>query len=188
MEKSIIYFPEPGPVNTQKTLKAALDRAAESDIRDIVIATSSGATGLELARTAAGNNFNLLGVTLAAGRWAAYQPPDRKILAEAEDLGMRFHTATHVLMGNVGLAVKDTLGGVVPGELIARSLYLVCQGLKVAVEISLMAADAGLIPMDRELIAIAGSDHGADTAAVIGPAYSNTIFDLKVREIIAMPR
>ncbi|MEM2970188.1 MAG: hypothetical protein QXR63_04550 [Candidatus Bathyarchaeia archaeon] len=60
--------------------------------------------------------------------------------------------------------------------------------MKVAVEIVLMAADAGLIPVDKEVIAIAGTGTGADTAIVVQPAYSRKFLDLKIKEIIAKPR
>jgi hypothetical protein len=56
------------------------------------------------------------------------------------------------------------------------------------VEIVLMAADAGLIPMDREVVAIAGTDGGADTALVVDPAYPRRMLDLKIKEVIAKPR
>ena len=62
------------------------------------------------------------------------------------------------------------------------------QGMKVVVEITAMAADAGAVPVDRDVIAIAGSGRGADTAVVIKPAYSHNLFDVVVREIIAKPR
>ena len=51
-----------------------------------------------------------------------------------------------------------------------------------------MAADAGAIPVDKDVVAVAGSGRGADTAVVIKPAYSHTLFDMYVREIIAKPR
>ena len=51
-----------------------------------------------------------------------------------------------------------------------------------------MAADAGLIPVDRDVIAVAGSSGGADTALLIKPANASRFFDLKIREIIAKPR
>jgi len=51
-----------------------------------------------------------------------------------------------------------------------------------------MASDAGLIPVDRDVIAIAGTSSGADTALVIRPANSSNFFDLKIKEIIAKPR
>ena len=60
--------------------------------------------------------------------------------------------------------------------------------MKVAVEITLMAADAGLLDVSEEAIAIAGTDEGADTAIVIKPAYSRKFNELKIREILAKPR
>jgi hypothetical protein len=62
------------------------------------------------------------------------------------------------------------------------------EGTKVCVEVTLMAADAGLIPVDRDIIAIGGTGRGADTALRIYPANSAKFFDLKIREIIAKPR
>jgi len=72
-------------------------------------------------------------------------------------------------------------------ELIAHTLYCFSQGMKVAVEIAVMAADANLISPKEEVIAIGGTGQGADTAIVVKPAYSTNFFDLKIREIIAMP-
>jgi len=51
-----------------------------------------------------------------------------------------------------------------------------------------MAADAGMIPVNKDVICIAGSRKGADTAVVLKPANSTRIFDLTIREIIAKPR
>ena len=51
-----------------------------------------------------------------------------------------------------------------------------------------MVADAGLIPIDRDIIAIAGSSSGADTALLIKPANASRFFDLKIKEIIAKPK
>lgn len=51
-----------------------------------------------------------------------------------------------------------------------------------------MAADSGDIPTNNDVIAIAGSGRGADTAIVLIPANSNNFFDLHIKEIICMPR
>jgi hypothetical protein len=61
------------------------------------------------------------------------------------------------------------------------------EGTKVCVEITLMAADAGLIPVDGDVVAIAGTGRGADTALRIQPVNTSRFFDLKIREIIAKP-
>jgi hypothetical protein len=62
------------------------------------------------------------------------------------------------------------------------------QGMKVVIEISVMAADAGLVRTDEDIIAIGGSGRGADTAVVLRPVNSNDFFDLKVKEILCKPR
>ena len=42
--------------------------------------------------------------------------------------------------------------------------------------------------MDQEVIAIAGTDEGADTAIVCWPAYPRTFHKLEIREVLAKPR
>jgi hypothetical protein len=50
-----------------------------------------------------------------------------------------------------------------------------------------MAADAGVIPTDTDVLVVAGSGRGADTAVVLRPTNSHRIFDMIIREIIAKP-
>ena len=61
-------------------------------------------------------------------------------------------------------------------------------GIKVCVEISIMLADAGLVPVGDEIIAIGGRAQGADSAVVLTPVNMTKVFDLRLHEIIAMPR
>jgi hypothetical protein len=61
------------------------------------------------------------------------------------------------------------------------------QGMKVVVEIVAMAADAGVIPVNKDVIAIAGSGRGADTAIVVQAANTHRLFDTVIKEIIAKP-
>lgn len=88
----------------------------------------------------------------------------------------------------IDTAITEKFGGLPPTELIARTLYLFSQVIKVAVEIAVMAADAGHLSDKEEIIAIAGTNTGADTAVVLRPAYSHNFFNLKIREVIAKPR
>ena len=55
-KKSIIYFSEPGEDNTDETLKAAIERADELLIRDVVVASTRGETGLKVVKTFKGYN------------------------------------------------------------------------------------------------------------------------------------
>lgn len=73
-------------------------------------------------------------------------------------------------------------------EIIAHVLRLFGAGVKVACECACMAADAGLIRTDREVIALGGNGGGADTAVVLLPGNTHRFFDTRVREIICKPR
>jgi hypothetical protein len=51
-----------------------------------------------------------------------------------------------------------------------------------------MAADAGLIRAGEEVIAIAGTGKGLDTAVVLKASNTHTFFDTRIQEIICKPR
>jgi uncharacterized protein len=70
---------------------------------------------------------------------------------------------------------------------IADTLRMFGQGVKVAVEIVAMASDANLLPV-ADVIAVAGTGRGADTCILVAANSSNLFFDIKVREILAKPR
>ncbi len=188
MEITTVYFVEAGPQNTPATLCLAHSRAQELGISQVVLATNTGQTALEAAEAFVGSGIRLTAVTLHAGRWSIYSPPDPEKVHLAKEAGVQFLTATHALAGNVERAIRDKFGGLPPVEVVAQTLYLFSQGAKVAVEVTVMAADAGLIPVDGEIIALGGTRRGADTALVLKPAFSNTFFDLRIREIICKPR
>jgi len=57
----------------------------------------------------------------------------------------------------------------------------------VACSITMMAADAGLVRTDEDVISIAGTRYGADTAIVVQPSNSHRFYNLKVKEIICKP-
>lgn len=188
VEEKIVYFERGGPQNTQATLRLARERAEQLGIEHVVLPTNTGQTAVEAAEVFAGSRVKLIAVTLHAGRWAVYTPPDAEKVSAARDAGVQIITATHALMGNVERAIRDRFGGLPPVELISYVLYLFSQGTKVAVEVAVMAADAGVIPVDKEIIALGGTDRGVDTALVLKPSFSSTFFDLKVREILCKPR
>jgi hypothetical protein len=187
MEKKILYFEEPGPQNTEATIEAARRRASELGIRNIVVATTHGRTGLKVAE-AFGPAFNIVAVTICQGYqdegWTM-NPHEREALKAK---GVKVFTGLHALGDDVNAALAEKLGGNAYNAVVAHTLYRFCQGMKVCVEIVLMAADAGLIPIDEEVIAIAGTGEGADTAIVVKPSYPRKFLDLQIKEIIAKPR
>jgi len=188
IKREMLLFEKGGKENTQATLEACRERAVELGIKDIVLATSTGETAVQAAQVFAGTDVGIIGVTLHAGLWEKYTGIDRAKVEMAEAKGVRFLTGTHTLMGNVESAIRQKFGGVPPVEIIAHTYYTFSQGMKVAVEVAVMAADAGLIGDQDDVISVGGTGQGADTAVVMRPAYSTDFFTVKVREIIAMPR
>ena len=179
-----MYWEKPGKDNTKRTVEAALQRAKELEIQHIVVASNSGATAEEFA----GLGLNIVCITHHVG----FKNPGEDEMApekrqQLEEKGIKVLTTTHLLAG-VDRAVRMKFGGLYPAEIMAATLRIFGQGVKVCVEISSMALDAGLIPFGTEVIAVGGSGRGADSACVIEPHHSNAIFDARVKEIICMPR
>jgi hypothetical protein len=180
-----VYFAQTGPANTTRTLELAHARAEALGIRKILVATTSGATGVQAARIFQG--LDLIVVTHSTG----FQAPDVQMLTDEnrgaiETAGATILTCQHAF-GGVGRAVRKKLGTYEIDEIMAFTLRTFCQGIKVTAEMALMAADAGLVRTDEPVIAIAGSGRGADTAAILKPTNAQTFFDLRFVEIICMP-
>jgi hypothetical protein len=181
-----MYFEKPGRENTQKTLEIARDEAIRRGIRHIVVASTFGDTGMAAAEMLAGSGLHLVVVTHSTGfREIGKQTFSPEAKKQIEALGGTVYTGTMALHG-LGNALRDK-GGYSPGQVVADSLRIMGQGTKVAIEITAMCADAGLIPCE-DVIAVAGSGRGADTAAVIKANSSNRFFDIRLREYLAKPR
>jgi hypothetical protein len=186
LEVQSVYFPEPGSVNTEETLKMAKRRAEELGIKSVVVASTSGETGLKALKMFA--NYRVVVVTHAAGfPTADVQELTQSNRSEILENGGMILTATHAF-GGVGRAVRRRFNTYQVDEIMAHTLKVFGQGTKVACEIVLMAADAGLIRTDEEIISIGGTGNGADTALVVKPAHTHDFFQLKVKEILCKPR
>lgn len=188
--KEIIYFDEPGAKNTIDVINAAKKRAKELNISHIVIASTQGDTALKAHEIFREDNVSIISVGEHSGFKGGIDhqllPDDKR--KELEDKGVKVLICSHALSG-VERSISKKFGGVSRVEIIAATLrQFGGEGIKVAIEISIMAADAGLIPTDREIIAIGGTGGGVDTAIVLKAAHMNNYFDLEIREIIAKSR
>ena len=96
-------------------------------------------------------------------------------------------TAAHAF-GGISRAMRNKFKTYVTGDIISNTLYVFGEGMKVACEIALMAADSGSVRTDEEIISIGGTGLGADTAVVLTPVNTRDFFDLKVKEILCKPR
>ncbi len=189
MRQETVYFDRAGSQNTDEVVAAVKARREELGIEHVVAASNSGATALKLWEALEGADVTLVSVPEHAGfRGGDAQSLGDDQRREQDDRGIEVLVCAHALSG-VGRSVTSKFGGISHVEIIAYTLrQFGGEGLKVAVEVAVMAADAGLVPTDREIIAIGGTGSGADCAIVLKAAHMNNFFDLEIREILARPR
>jgi len=186
IQKSIVYFDLPGSQNTEEVIRLAKERAEELGIRDIVVASTKGVTGVKASEVFRG--FNVVVVSHFTGfKEEGVQELSEGNRKRIEENGGKILTCMHAFAG-IDRAIRLKFGTWCPAEIMAQTLKIFGDGTKVAVEVAMMAADAGLIPVDRDVIAIGGTGTGADTALVVQPANSTRFFDITIMEIIAKPR
>lgn len=188
MEAKIEYFDNEGMENTEKVIELVRQRLENSDIKYVVVASASGKSALQLADALEDLDVKIINVTHHAG----FTGPNELDIADEmreklNEKGITTFVGSHALSG-VGRGITNKFGGINPSDIIAETLRMFSHGIKVAAEISIMTADAGLIPVGEEIIAIGGRAHGLDSAAVLTPANMTGVFNIKFHEIIAMPR
>jgi len=180
----LILFDKTGPENTDRVVEAALNRAEELQVEEIVVASNTGETASKFL----GKGKEVVCVTHHVGfRNPGEDEMDPELRQKLQDEGAKVLTATHLFAG-VDRALRYRYQGVFPAEIVAATLRILGKGVKVCAEISCMALDAGLVPYGKEIVAVGGSAQGADTAVVIVPAHSNYFFESEIKEIICMPR
>ncbi|MFC2155373.1 pyruvate kinase alpha/beta domain-containing protein [Acidobacteriota bacterium] len=180
------YFKKPGPQNTKAVLEIVSKRAEELAVKKILLATNSGRTAFETFEIF-GPAFKIFALSHVTG----FQKPNHQELAEdvrreLESKGITVLTCQHAF-GGIGRAIRNKLATYQVDEIMANVLRTFGQGTKVAVELALMAADAGLVRTDEDIISVGGTGKGADTALLLQPANSFHFFDLKVKEVICKP-
>ncbi len=185
-ETPVVYFTGAGPRNTSTVLDCVRRRAQQLNIKTVLVASVSGQTALK-ARAVLDPTINIVAVSHVTG---FAQPNQQEMPAEARQelisKGVTVLTAPHAF-GGVGRGIRNKLGTYQVDEIIANTLRMFGQGTKVAIELSLMAADAGLVRTDQDVISVAGTSKGADTALVLRPANSADFLSLQVREIMCKP-
>jgi hypothetical protein len=150
----------------------------------VVVASTHGYTAQRAKDILGDLDIEVIAVSICASYdekgWTMSQKERRAL----EDMGITVLTTMHSL----GDDVNEAFAGDAPNRIVRETLYRFCQGMKVAVEVALMAADAGVIDMTKEIISVGGTGGGADTAIVIKPAFARKVKELEIREILAKPR
>jgi len=167
------YFDRFGPENTLYVIEAVKDRVKELGLKRVVVASTSGATGLKFVESLKG---------LAKVIVVSYRSMDKTFAEKIRELGGLTVENSSTPLSNPRLRqARDTL-------------YLMGQGFKVAVEVVLIATDLGLLEIGEDVVGVGGTEKGADTAIVIRATPSNSLVKgpgekrPSIREVIAMPR
>lgn len=186
--KFITYFDKEGEDYTDELIMAVKDKLEMADnINKILIASATGKSALKL-HAALDDEIEIINVTHHMG----FSGPNESDISEEmieklEKVGIKTYFGSHAFSG-AARGVTNKYGGFSPLDVVADTLRMFSHGIKVAGEISIMAADAGLVSAGEEIIAIGGRGHGVDTAVILTPVNAKNLFDLKFHEIIAMPR
>jgi hypothetical protein len=167
--KTITYFDSTGAGNTEELIAIVAERLKEGDIDTVVVATTSGASAIKVAK----------GVPEGTKVFAVnHQPPrvDAALKGEAESLGVVFIRTDPKIK-----YLKD-----VAGES-PDSFRRLGQGMKVAVEVVMQAVEVGFIPKGARVIGIGGTSRGSDVAIVARAAGPEDMSEMWVSEILAKP-
>lgn len=185
----IVYFESGGRHNTNITLSLAKERVLEKGIKNVIIASVTGFTAERALEIFKDTDIKLTVMSIKGPQFPSF-PEDlrRKI----EEMGHNFCYVSDVEY-EFPEVVQDTL-------------RRFCEGLKVCVEITLVAAEMGFIRPGEEVIAVGGTGMlgyekggGADTAIVIEAIRGKDFLKLetifgrkeerrKIKEIICKPR
>ncbi|MDH5449423.1 MAG: hypothetical protein OEX77_00795 [Candidatus Bathyarchaeota archaeon] len=195
--KDIFYFEVCGEINTETTLKLAIQRAHELNTKKLVVASETGLSALKAVSMLRGSKMKLVVVTSAAGTRIENTIignlrigiQDEEIWNRLEKSGANIVRATDPLY-NIGAAFEHK-GVPTLATLIRTCLKLISSGTAVGVTTVLMATDNGVLTEGEEVVSVAGSWIGLDTALVVEAANSVNLFRkkaLQIKEIICKPR
>lgn len=179
LEEKIVYYQESGMANTEETLRLVAERAKARGISKVVLASTRGDTARLAAERWDGNGIKMVVVPHQYGFGAAQRfPPE--LVSELEKRGHVVHFGTMLFHTN------NFYGSDVP-KVMADLLRIFCQGMKVCVELVLMATDGGHLAIGEQVIVVTGTGRGADTAVVAVAAPSTKLNELHITEIICKP-
>jgi len=185
MELKTVYFDSLGRGNTDEVLRIAKQRAGELGIKTVVVATTGGDVAAQAVDVFEGIKV------VAVSHYTGFKGPNLQEMTEenrkkVESKGGIILTTAHAFTGIDG-AMRKKFSMYLLGDVIANTLRIFGQGMKVICEIAIMAADAGLVTVGEDVVVVAGTGRGADTAVVLSPVNSMDFFDLKVKEILCKP-
>jgi hypothetical protein len=170
VKEEITYFTDIGIVNTDETLRIVKERAIKTGIKTLIVASTQGHTIMRALKLFEGSGVRFI---VVGG--------SKKVFPT--DLYEELIEGGHQSIFNEDYAFSY------PG-IAWRILRGFSEGMKVCVEMTLIATDRGYLPVEEEVIAVAGTGRfefpeggGADTAIVIEGVKSTEFFETKLNEL-----
>jgi hypothetical protein len=209
-------FERPGPVNTDEVIEIV--KAVSSKYEYIVAASITGDCALKAAKSI--TDKEVICVTCPQGmNWEVDKMDEGPfaIIPELEQIRKDWvkQGLTRVPMGitqenrkeldklkvrivqgtipffGPTFSIRVHLKQVTGLDLMAKTLELISTGTLVCLECVLMSVDAGVIPEGQEVLALAGTERGLDTAWVIRSSASANLFHptkgVRFIELLAKP-
>jgi len=184
-DKPTLYFKIPGKSNTTHCLNVVRSEVEDNGYRFVIVASATGKTGAIFADGLKDLDANLMIVS-----YADNDKPRKinvKVRKKIMDRG-----ATLFLAPSLSFPLDRAFGSKYeesePSFIVRETLSVFGQGIRVCCESVMAATDGGLITDGLEVLAVAGTDSGADTVIVIKAASSKRFRELRVLEILAKPR
>ncbi len=177
MERNVIYFPDYGEQNTDAVISCVSRRLDEGDLSTVVVATSTGKTAFLFAEQLGQRpGLRLIAVGNPPGSTYERITAENRLKLAAKGVVIVDYApyGCASLQGDAHANMHGALDLLVVFADILRMMG--GQGLKVAIEVGLMATNVGVLAPGERVIAVGGTATGADTAIVMKTAYSLDIF------------
>ncbi len=175
-KEKIIYFEKAGPQNTSAVIGLMKEKALEAKPAAVVVASTSGKTGLEAARAFAGTGIRLLVV------------PFQKRMADKHNWHLDSDLKKQCLKSGAVFLPEEPECKMLDDERndLIRGWYCMGQGVKVALQVATMCVDTGLIHEGTTVLSCGGTGEGADAAVLMTAFGFENAHKNRINEIIAM--
>jgi hypothetical protein len=193
VERDVRYFNCCGEANTDDLLEVVKTRCTQLGPEKVVIASETGRSALKALEIFRGADIKMVVVThYPATTWGPKGDISIGLKRDeyTDNLKRLMNNGVNVVQGTRPFAPPSrslnwdsTLEGIID-----KTLELFGAGTKIAVEVAVMATDAGEIGEGEEIVSCAGTFKGLDTALLVKTAFSMNFFkEFEVKEVIAKP-
>ncbi len=180
MKKEITYYETTKQDNTLETFALVEQKIVETGIKKIILASTTGRTALQAMEYFADKEISLIVIPHQYGFSSETNLFPSDAVKTLRENGHEVH------FGTMLFHIDQLYGSNIP-TLIADFLRCFSEGVKVCYEITLMAADGGLVKNGESVIVIAGTGANSDTALLLQASTSRNIRKLHINEIICKP-